>query len=107
MYVDYKLVKTKILPCYRYIEDNDSEKYFIDKYNCELYTLLQIDKETRLFKGKNWWLMLPYIPLSIRVSPYNKTYVKWFVKDSSISSDINCLWDFNTHKVNKNIKVRF
>ena len=100
----YKPLVCNITPVYRFIDGDDTEKFWVDAQNCIFYTYNneKYDKNTGLINGRNWWILWPYIPENVETIDEKdniKSKAKWFVDDSSRIEDIDKEWDFEKHKV--------
>ena len=89
-----------VVPVYRFIEGEDEEQFWVDAQNCEYYTYndKDFDEKTQLIEGKNWWIMWPHIPEGTKPQDVTREITRWFVEESSVATDVNKEWDFETHK---------
>lgn len=103
--IKYEPLLGNIIPVYRFIEGQKTEEFWMDAQNCCYYTYCdgKYDDETRLYDGKNWWLLWPYIPEGTKTEDVTKEIAKWIVDDSSIEVDVDKEWDFKKHQVKKKI----
>ena len=96
---NYEYLKNFVVPCYRYIEGEKKEKYWVDIQNCEYFTYDKVDDSNGLFRGKkNFWIIWPCKPKGVTLTEDNQDLVKWFVCDSSVEEDENLEWDFDNHE---------
>ena len=103
-----------VVPCYRYLEGDEFEEFWVDCQNCGYNTFMtdSYDDETGLYNGKKWWIIFPCVPegLQEKVKKNNEQLkeedFKWVVEDSSEEGDVDWEWDFQEHKIRKNgIKI--
>lgn len=105
---NYKLVISSIIPCYLYIEDEPTEKFYIDEQTCDYYLFKDIDNVPK------YWKIMLYKPDNIEhINKDNINLCKWLVTESyhdfisPNSNDDNTdyeyyeyyEWDFKKHSI--------
>lgn len=102
---EYEYIFRNIIGVYRYIENDETERYWVDSQNCMYHTNEggneDYDEETDLIDGKNWWIIWPAKPIGyeLTIEDCNGEWPHWYVIESSKVEDENKEWDFNKHCV--------
>lgn len=110
--MDYQILDNEIRGCYRYVEGDERESFWVDSQNCYYYTYededAHFDDKTQLLNGKRWWMIDPVKPHGTIITKENQNLVKWVVFDGTDDKDSFKEWDFKNHCPTENkLNIRY